>query len=111
MLYVCGGCHTHHHPCCCCCCRLLACLARLSADRFPQGGPGRGGPWWNDPTYWLGLALGLGLAWPLVNRYVLNRTSDKERVSGAATAVAGGVHCVHARCVCAAAAMLHARMH
>lgn len=42
--------------------------------------PGRGGPWWNDPTYWIGLLLGVGLAYPLINRFILNGTSDKEKV-------------------------------
>jgi hypothetical protein len=45
--------------------------------------PGRGGPWWNDPTYWIGLLLGVGLAYPLINRFILNGTSDKEKVRGA----------------------------
>jgi hypothetical protein len=43
--------------------------------------PGRGGPWFNDPTYWIGLLLGVGLAYPLVRRFILNKTSDKEVVS------------------------------
>lgn len=43
-------------------------------------GPGRGGPWWNDPTYWIGLLLGVGLAYPLINRFILNKTTDKDKV-------------------------------
>lgn len=43
--------------------------------------PGRGGPWWNDPTYWIGLLLGVGLGYPLINRFILNKTTDKEVVS------------------------------
>jgi hypothetical protein len=56
-------------------------LSIIAPGNLPNGGPGRGGPWWNDPTYWIGLLLGLGLAWPLVNRFILNKTSDKEQVS------------------------------
>ncbi|KAF8067370.1 hypothetical protein HT031_002418 [Scenedesmus sp. PABB004] len=53
-----------------------------SGGSFPNGGPGRGGPWWNDPTYWLGLLLGLGLGLPLINRFLRDRTTAKDRAEG-----------------------------
>ena len=54
-----------------------------TADNFPNGGPGRGGAWWNDPTYWVGLALGAALAMPLINRLRENGLRRQDRVRGA----------------------------
>jgi hypothetical protein len=60
--------------------RATLCAVSTTGSSNP---PGRGGPWWNDPTYWIGLLLGVGLAYPLINRFILNGTSDKEKVRGA----------------------------
>lgn len=60
---------------------LYPALLSAADKNFPNNGPGRGGPWWNDPTYWIGLLLGVSLAYPLINRFILNKTSDKEKVS------------------------------
>jgi hypothetical protein len=57
---------------------LLLPAAVLADNRFPNDGPGRGGPWWNDPTYWIGILLGVGLGVPLYNAFF--KKSDKQKV-------------------------------
>jgi hypothetical protein len=69
--------------------RLNGCSAPLSRrspllpapppDKFPGGGPGRGGAWWNDPTYWAGLAIGAVLAMPLVNLALRGREGRQDK--------------------------------
>lgn len=71
---------------------LLPCASSAAVDAAPlpcslpgsNKGPGRGGPWWNDPTYWIGLLLGVGLAYPLINRFILSNTTDKAKVGARA---------------------------
>eukprot|EP00882_Tetradesmus_deserticola_P020536 GHRQ01022186.1.p1 GENE.GHRQ01022186.1~~GHRQ01022186.1.p1 ORF type:complete len:338 (-),score=135.36 GHRQ01022186.1:234-1247(-) len=46
-------------------------------NRLPNDGAGRGGPWWNDPTYWIGILLGVGLGVPLYNTFF--KKSDKQK--------------------------------
>jgi hypothetical protein len=52
----------------------------IVGSQFPGGGPGRGGVWWNEPNYWLGILLGIGLAVPLFNAYKRKREDEKARL-------------------------------